>query len=156
MVQTISTKTIQAPAGSLKQSIVEYALGRLSRPEITTVIGETFRADPGCGPAIQDYLDEQFNLLQLSTADYRELTQILNSTLTESVPTEHCEEAPEDSGLYRIDGEGTLILSDGFEASAPPPIGPQKEKVARETTDSPAQSVLKPGIVLRDRFRLDE
>jgi hypothetical protein len=138
MVQTISTKTIQAPAGSLKQSIVKYALGQLSRPEITTVIGETFRADQGCGSAIQEYLDEQFNLLKLSTADYRELTQILNSTLTESVPTEHCEEAPEDSGLYRIDGEGTLILSDGFEASAAPPIVDKKEKVARATTDSPA------------------
>jgi serine/threonine protein kinase/outer membrane biosynthesis protein TonB len=169
MVATISSPAHTATHGSLKRSISDYTAGQLSKQDISRLLAQALEIDPGCGPAIEAILDREFRGRRLSSADYKELTADLRTAPSENIPTETSEGVPDKSGLYRVDDEGTLILSSDFEPELPPPLlepllddGSPMAPHDLVLADVPSQrNVAKPpalevGSILRERFRLDE
>ncbi|NOR19394.1 MAG: protein kinase, partial [Xanthomonadales bacterium] len=166
MVATISTRTHTATHGSLRRSISDYTAGQLSKQDISQLLAKAVEIDPDCGPAIKEFLAREKHGRRLSSKDHEELTAGLLISPSENIPTETSEGVPDKSGLYRVDDEGTLILSGDFEAVPPPPLAddvPLRKKPQTQGDDkkepqglakSPAG--LEVGSILRERFRLDE
>ena len=162
MESTVSRPAGAVTAGSLRQAIAEFAAGQLGKREIRLVLGRALQADPAYGEAIQEFLDAELRARRLSVGDHKELTVALNQPASENIPTEPSAEAPVAPGIYRIDGEGTLILADDFEPSPPPPLMARtsslRTTVSAAGQDGAAQraAALPKGTVLRERFRLDQ
>jgi len=166
MVATISSPTLAATHGSLKRSISDYTAGQLSKQDILQLLAQALETDPDCASDIREYLDRELRGRRLSSADHQELTAGFKAAPSENIPTETKEGIPENSGFYRVDGEGTLILSSDFEPEPPPPLSVQAPSLAAATDQQvkksePEEKPNKPaglqvGSILRDRFRLDE
>ncbi len=165
MVSTI-THTHTATHGSLRRSISDYTAGQLSKRDISQLLAKAVEIDPDCGPAIQEFLDREKKGRRLSAKDHEELTAGLQIPASENIPTEASEGVPDKSGLYRVDDEGTLILSGDFEAVPSPPLAddvplqkkPQAQGDDKKEPQGRAKSPagLEVGSILRERFRLDE
>ena len=102
----------------------------------------------------------------LSIADYGELVGLIGSVVSENVPTECSEEAPAESGIYRVIDEGTLVRDQGEwpAVDAPAESDPDPDEGTRPFgTDADARDdasdkgqLPAAGTVLRERFRLEE
>jgi serine/threonine protein kinase len=154
MATTISADSVTAPSESLRESIAKYSTGQYSKRDMTRVLSQAVEAEPGCCEAIQEFLDDRLHSRQMTTVDHRELSSILDSLTTEGLPTESSQETPVASGLYKIDGEGTLILASEKEKSEQQHRkSPEPEKPKAEPHPS---TRLGRGSVLRERYRLEE
>ena len=149
---------------SLVAAMGDFAGGAISLKDIREVLAEEVRNNPSHGGIIQEMLRDERKAKRLSKADYGELLSGIDAALSENVPTEASEEAPSEPGIYHVDHEGTLVLSDD-EAPVHTPIeaydsvespGGDKVKDAQQTKAQEKLPELKVGAVLRDRFRLEE
>lgn len=158
MATTISTGSAKAPSESLRKSIAKYSSGQYSKRDMNRVLSQAAEQDPGCCDAIQEFLDDQLHTRKMTTVDHRELSSILDSLTTEGLPTESAREKPAASGLYKIDGEGTLILASDEERAKKRNLGQKKSaQSATAAAEEPHPSTrLARGSVLRERYRLEE
>jgi TonB family protein len=169
MVSTISSVGLQGKPESLVEAMGDFACGALSLKDIRQVLAEELRNNPSCGGVIHEYLDAELQARRLSAADHNELMAGKDAALSVNIPNEASEYAPSEQGIYHLDDEGTLILSDDekvFEAptaaydSVNSPgrnadgktVGEDTQKILQQKKDSK----IKPGYLLRDRFRLDQ
>ncbi|MDP6437934.1 MAG: protein kinase [Gammaproteobacteria bacterium] len=167
MVSTISSAAHGGIPKSLAEAIGELSHGNLCIGDVRQILATALENHPEAGESIQEFLDEELQARRLSISDYGELVTGLGAVLSENVPTEWSEDAPEQPGIYRIVDEGTLVLADDdepFSAAGSDDkvaeLKPVKDasdegwKVGSGYEDELPQIAV--GDVLRDRFRLDE
>jgi hypothetical protein len=141
--------------------IAKFAAGQLNKQQMQQALSSAMAANPAHGAVIQKFLERELAQRRLSSADYKELMRGLNGKKSENIPTEASDDMPDEPGIYKVDGEGTLILSDDYQPSFDAPGLPAAEK--KKPAPKPAQHEpqhesggLHPGYVLRGRYRLDE
>ncbi|HJP04994.1 MAG TPA: TonB family protein [Gammaproteobacteria bacterium] len=168
MVSTISKAARGGIPGSLRAAIGELSSGNLCIGDVRRVLAAALEEHPESGEAIQEFIDNELQARRLSISDYGELVTSLGAVLSENVPTEWSEDAPEQPDLYRIVDEGTLVLADDDEPFSPEdPEGkvaepglvkdaPGAEESEADTDGEDELPQIAVGDVLRDRFRLDE
>ena len=150
---------------SVSKAIEDFGLGELSLLEVRQCITLTLEEDPSLAEPIHEALDEELKARNLTIADYGELVGVVGEVVSENIPTEFSDDTPDESGVYRVVEEGTLVPTDLSEwpefqahlaASEVPseqndhtrPFGDAADKIEAR----PAEA----GTVLRERFRLDE
>jgi serine/threonine protein kinase len=165
MVSTISSVGLQGKPESLVVAMGDFTRGALSLKDIRQAIAEELSNNPSCGGFIHEMLAEELQARRLSPANHNELMASIDVALSENLPTETAEDAPSEPGIYHLDDEGTLVLSDDgkfFEApiAAYDATSSPRKKSAGENAENSEQqenaSKIKAGYVLRDRFRLDQ
>ncbi|MBT8422992.1 MAG: serine/threonine protein kinase, partial [Gammaproteobacteria bacterium] len=151
---------------SVSQAIASFADGDAALPDVRKSIVGALEDGPDTAEAIHDLLDEQLKSRTLTIAEYGELVDALGNVLSENVPTEFSEDTPGESGIYRVVGEGTLVLTedDAFaevaddDAAARPEQSDQTRPFEDQLPEGVAQADDEIGVgsILRDRYRLEE
>jgi serine/threonine protein kinase len=109
---TITSQALQNAPNALANALGELAGGAVGLDEVQALLTQEVEGNPSCGGAVQQFLEDEFSAERLTVENYAELMTSLQATLTEDVPTESVTDAPAQSGIYKIDDEGTLILSE--------------------------------------------
>ena len=165
MVSTISSIGLQTKPKALIKAMSDFAGGALSLKEIRQIISNEIQNNPDCGGMVHEMLDEELQAMRLSVADHNELMAGIDAALSENIPTETAEDAPSAPGIYRLDDEGTLILSDDKQKFQTPTeaydsVGTPAKSKAKDKPQKTQQQVkraeIKSGSILRERFRLDK
>ena len=160
---------------SVSKAIEAFGQGELSLLDVRQCITLALEEDPTRAEPIHEALDEELKSRTLTIGDYGELVSVVGAVVSENVPTECSEDAPDESGVYRVVEEGTLVPTDLSEwpefqdhvaAGAAPsertehtrPFGERVEDLDAAHSEEAANKVppVGAGSVLRERFRLDE
>lgn len=91
------------------RAIDAYAAGQLSLSQLSSEISATLAQNASMAEPIHARLDDELKARRISIADYGQLVGALNSLASENIPTEYADDAPEQSGIYRIAAEGRLV-----------------------------------------------
>jgi TonB family protein len=164
MVSTISSVSVQTKPKLLVEAIGGFAGGALSLKEVRQVISNEIKNNPSCGGIIHEMLEEELQARRLSVADHNELMAGIDAALSENLPTETSGEAPSASGIYHLDDEGTLVLSDDGQRFQTPKEaydsvdapGSKSKANKNKTQQQRKPAEIKAGSILRERFRLDK
>ncbi len=150
---------------SVSKAIEDFGLGELSLLEVRECITLALEEDPSLAEPIHEALDDELKSRHLTIADYGELVGVVGAVVSENIPTEFSEETPDESGVYRVVEEGTLVPTDlsewpEFQAHvAASEVSSEQNEHTRPFGDQPVEAKARSvatGSVLRARFRLDE
>jgi predicted Ser/Thr protein kinase len=162
---------VPEPVGKALES---FARGDMDLSALRDMVADVLKGDPGTAEPIHQLLDEELKARRLTIADYGELVDIVGAVVSEQIPTEASDKAPEESGVYRVIDEHTLIptsITEWGEEVAAGQDDVQKESEADthslelegekppanlQEALSPPQVEIGPGSVLRERFQLEE
>jgi serine/threonine protein kinase len=173
MENTITLQAVQSTPSALMTAFSGLAGGVTSLREIHSMLSQAIEEDPSCVSTIEQMLQNLVSAKSLSTTDCQQLLANLVGSLSDVDSTDSFEEAPAQSGIYRVDHEGTLILTEeeithrgGFEKPVEvfDRVGAQSRQTAGSSqTQSSGQghqqtgknkSPPGPGSVLCDRYQL--
>jgi len=158
----------------VSKAVEAFGLGELGLSALCDLVAGALKNDPATAEPIHELLDEELKARNLTIADYGELVEIVGAVVSEHIPTEASGKTPEESGIYRVIDEHTLIptnITDWGEDGSADAEGVEKEGDAdthlfelKADPQSDGQDKLVaakpvevgPGTVLRERFRLEE
>ncbi len=180
---SISSLPAEVPE-SVCKAVEAFGQGKLSLLEVRQAVATALEKNPVVAEPIHELLDEALKNRALSIAEYGELVSAVGAVVSENIPTEWSEDAHEESGVFRVVDEGTLVPADLSEwpefqthagnesAEVEQHTRPYGLEVVKEAgtgpaaanEDEPAASAdaaddivpAGPGSVLRERFRLEE
>ena len=95
--ENITTASASVP-DEVAQAIDAFGQGELSLLDVRQAVSLALEEHPARGEAIQKLLDDELKAHTLSIGGYGELVSIVGAVISENVPTEWSEDAPENSG----------------------------------------------------------
>jgi hypothetical protein len=112
MENTSTSQAVQSAPSALAEAFSGLAGGAANLRETYSMLSQAIQEDPSCVGAIEQMLQNLVNAKRLSATDGKQLLADLVGSLADGDSTESSEEAPTQSGIYKVDHEGTLLLAE--------------------------------------------